>query len=473
MTNDKSLKQILKPPFVGLLIIAVGIAIAILPLNFAGIIVIGCILILVTLIRPDFGLYLLIFAIPFGSIKEIRVAGFTVRAAEGLVALILAGWLARMIWEREVRTIHPSLLLPLLIFFGAILLSLTGTLSIRWSLKEIIKWLEVLAIYLFVVNTVDGKMAEVIVVLILLAGIGQALLGWYQFFGGVGPEAFLIIGRFIRAYGTFRQPNPYGGYLGLVFPLAYAILISDLRAEFGWRWRLVTLGISIAALFLIGIALVMTWSRGAWFGAVSAFIAVNMVRSRRAAVLFSTFCLLFASLLVLGGFQLLPEALLRRLTDFLPYVGIFDVRGVKVTDENYAIVERMAHWQAAWEMFKERPWLGVGIGNYEPVYPAYSLPGWKEPLGHAHNYYLNIAAEAGLVGLFAYLILWGSAFWQALKAIRRSEGFWRGVAVGIFGVLVHLSAHNLFDNLYVQNMYVHIAILLGLIHVINTKCVSE
>jgi O-antigen ligase len=146
---------------------------------------------------------------------------------------------------------------------------------------------------------------------------------------------------------------------------------------------------------------------------------------------------------------------------------------VKVTDENYAIVERMAHWQAAWEMFKERPWLGVGIGNYEPVYPAYSLPGWKEPLGHAHNYYLNIAAEAGLVGLFAYLILWGSAFWQALKAIRRSEGFWRGVAVGIFGVLVHLSAHNLFDNLYVQNMYVHIAILLGLIHVINTKCVSE
>jgi O-antigen ligase len=361
----------------------------------------------------------------------------------------------------------------LLIFFGAILLSLTGTLSIRWSLKEIIKWLEVLTIYLFVVNVVKIKSAKVIVILILLAGIGQALLGWYQFLRGVGPEAFLILGRFVRAYGTFRHPNPYGGYLGLVFPLAYAILISDPRAIWEGKWRLVTSAIYVTALGLIGIALVMTWSRGAWFGAISAFVAMNVVRSRRAAFLFFAFCLLFASLLILWGLQFLPEAFIRRLTDFLPYVGIFDVRGVKVTDENYAIIERMAHWQAAWEMFKERPWLGVGIGNYEPVYPAYSLPGWKEPLGHAHNYYLNIAAEAGLIGLFAYLILWGSAFWQALKAIRRSEGYWRGVAVGIFGVLVHLSAHNLFDSLYVQNMFVHIAILLGLIHVINTKCVSE
>ncbi len=192
---------------------------------------------------------------------------------------------------------------------------------------------------------------------------------------------------------------------------------------------------------------------------------MNLVHSRRTAALFALACLLAV---LLGGFQLLPRPLTQRFADVAPYLGIFDVRGVKVTDENYALVERMAHWQAAWGMFSDRPWLGVGIGNYEPVYPAYALPGWEEPLGHAHNYYLNIAAEAGLVGLAAYLVLWGAAFREAWRTVRRTEGYWRGVAVGIFGALVHLSVHNLFDNLYVHNMYVHVAILLGLLHVIDS-----
>jgi hypothetical protein len=39
------------------------------------------------------------------------------------------------------------------------------------------------------------------------------------------------------------------------------------------------------------------------------------------------------------------------------------------------------------------------------------------------------------------------------------------VAVGILGILTHLVVHNFFDNLYVHGMYVHIAILLGLIFV--------
>jgi putative inorganic carbon (HCO3(-)) transporter len=39
------------------------------------------------------------------------------------------------------------------------------------------------------------------------------------------------------------------------------------------------------------------------------------------------------------------------------------------------------------------------------------------------------------------------------------------VAVGILGILTHLAVHNFFDNLYVHGMYLHIAILLGLIFV--------
>jgi putative inorganic carbon (HCO3(-)) transporter len=459
-----------------LIVLTVGLSLALLPLTLAGGAVLGTIVFLAIVIRPEVGLYLLILAVPFGSVREIAISGFTVGAAEALVGLVLAAWLARMVAAREIKTTHPPLLLPLLIFLGAILLSLTGALSLRYSFKEILKWLEVLGIYLFVVNVIEREQAKVVVLLVLLAGIGQALLGFYQFLGRVGPQAFVVLGRFVRAYGTFEQPNPYGGYLGLVLPLAYGVLLGT--RTFGIRqfvnsWvrhestnlRVTDFLLALLGLATMGAALIMSWSRGAWLGFAAALILMNLAHSRRAAALFALLCLLAVSLLLLGSFQALPQTMIQRLTDFLPYLRIFDVRGVKLTDANYAVVERMAHWQAAWGMFSDRPWLGVGIGNYEPVYPAYSLPGWTEPLGHAHNYYLNIAAEAGLVGLAAYLVLWGAAFWQAWKVIQVTQGYWRGVAAGILGVLTHLSVHNLFDNLHVHNMYLHVAMLLGLLFV--------
>ena len=461
-----------------LLVLTVGLSIALLPLTLAGGAILGGIVFLATLIRPEYGLYLLILAVPFGSVREIAISGFTVGAAEALVGLVLAAWLARMVAVREIKTIHPPLLLPLLIFLGAILLSLTGALSLRYSFKEILKWVEVLGVYLFVANVIKREQAKVVVLFMLLAGIGQALLGFYQFFGRVGPPAFVILGRFVRAYGTFEQPNPYGGYLGLVLPLSYGVLLGvgglrywilGIRHEStnheSTNLPVPDLILAILGLATMGAALIMSWSRGAWLGFAAAFVLMNLTHSRRAAVLFALVCLLIASVLLLGSFQALPQTIVQRLTDFLPYLHTLDVRGVKLTDANYAVVERMAHWQAAWGMFNERPWLGVGIGNYEPVYPAHSLPGWTEPLGHAHNYYLNIAAEAGLIGLAAYLILWGAAFWQAWKVIRATQGYWRGVAAGILGVLTHLSVHNFFDNLHVHNMYLHVAILLGLLFV--------
>ena len=450
-----------------LLVLAVGLSIALLPLTLAGGAVLGGVTFLATLIRPEYGLYLLILAVPFGSVKEITVSGFTVGAAEALVGLVLAAWLARMVAVREVRITHPPLLLPLLIFLGAILLSLTGTLSLKYSFKEILKWVEVLGIYLFMANAIEKEQARVVVIFMLLAGIGQALLGFYQFLGRVGPPAFVIFGGFVRAYGTFEQPNPYGGYLGLVLPLAFGVLMGNGKLRC-WRYWILDIGRLVAVLGLatMAAALLMSWSRGAWLGFAVAFVLMNLAHSRRTAALFVSLCLLISLGLLLGSFQVVPQSIIQRVTAFLPYLRVLDVRGVKLTDANYAVMERLAHWQAAWGMFNDRPWLGVGIGNYEPVYPAYALQGWPLALGHAHNYYLNIAAEAGLIGLAAYLVLWGAAFWQAFKVIQASRGYWRGVAVGILGVLIHLSVHNFFDNLYVHNMYLHVAILLGLLFVV-------
>jgi len=49
------------------------------------------------------------------------------------------------------------------------------------------------------------------------------------------------------------------------------------------------------------------------------------------------------------------------------------------------------------------PLAGDRLWHYQAAYARYSLPKWRMALGHAHNYYLNIAAETGLIGLLAYV----------------------------------------------------------------------
>jgi O-antigen ligase len=138
------------------------------------------------------------------------------------------------------------------------------------------------------------------------------------------------------------------------------------------------------------------------------------------------------------------------------------VRNVEVTDANFAVVERAAHWYAAWRMFSDHPWTGVGLGNYATAYERYALPRWPDPLGHAHNYYLNIAAEAGLPGLAAYLLWMAAGLWVIARAVRGSQGLEQGLALGALGLWVHLAVHSVFDNLYVHGMAIHVGLLLGM-----------
>jgi len=221
----------------------------------------------------------------------------------------------------------------------------------------------------------------------------------------------------------------------------------------------VLLPVSIA----LGAALLMSWSRGAWLGFGAAVTVMVVALPRR-----TRWGLLLVAVIVVGGLGLyatglLPAPVVARLTDFAQDVRFEDVRGVGINDANYAIIERLAHWQAALEMFRYNLWTGVGFGCYEPAYRDFALINWPIALGHAHNYYLNIAAETGIIGLAAYLLLWGAVFWQTWRVTRCAEGLLRGVAIGLLGTWTHLAVHHFLDNLYVNNVHLYIGVLLGLL----------
>ncbi|MGD9049285.1 MAG: O-antigen ligase family protein [Anaerolineae bacterium] len=441
-----------------------ALAIALLPITWVVLIVAGGIVLVSTLVRPQLGVLLLVVAVPFGSLRQVSLGVMNIGLSEVLVALVLIAWVMRMVARGKIHVDWPPLTLPLIIFLGMLCLSLLGATSLQHGVKEIVKWVEVLVLYVLVANEMDEGWSRVLIWLLIGTGALAALQGIYQFLFQVGPEGFVLFGRFMRAHGTFAQPNPYAGYLGLTLPLAVGLVLAAMvpmgRRVRGW-WLLWAAGCGA----LMFVALVMSWSRGAQIGfaaAIAVMAAAIVARSGRAAVLGVTFAVLLLYLLLIGGISVVPSSVIQRFSDFVPYVGVADVRGIEITDANFAVLERMAHWQSALEMWTDHPWLGVGIGNYEPTYGLYALPQWPLPLGHAHNYYLNIAAEAGVLGLGAYLVLWVTALMVAYRGTRRTSGWHWGIALGILGVLVHLSVHNLFDNLYVHAMYVQVAILLGI-----------
>ena len=461
-----------------LIIVILGLILAALPLSLAGIIVSGCIVVVLALLHPKITVYLLIPLIPFSSLFQVTIGGANLSPIEALLGLMLLTWLLQMATRQEIVIPHPPLLWPFLIFLSTILLSWLATLSLKASLVETVKWVEMLLLYLFLWANFSAKDRSGLIALLLLAGAAEGLLGLYQFVFKVGPEGFLLFdGRFLRAYGTFRQPNPYAGYLGLVLPLALALTLwaGNLLAKANSaKDRLKAAGMLAGSGTAMGIMLAglfASQSRGAWLGFIGAVILTLLLKGGRWAAALTTMLISVAILVSLGGLTFLPTTIVNRFLDALPFLGNPDIAGVQVTSANFAILERLAHWQAAQGMWRDSFWLGVGFGNYEVVYPAYAIGEWLDPLGHAHNYILNLGAETGFVGLLGYTIFW---IWVISLGIRNitqtpSSSLDRAVLAGCLGIFAHLHTHNFLDNLYVQGMYLHVVLIMGLITLTRPK----
>jgi putative inorganic carbon (HCO3(-)) transporter len=445
-----------------------GLVLARAPLTWAVALVAGAAGGLLLLRRPVLGLYALAVAIPVGSLGSVSVGGYGLTLAQPLLFATLGAAAAQNMATRRVPHVRSPLMVGTLVLLAALALSLLNAYDLSSAGTELLKWIE-FGLLLAVVSSATGVgESRWLVAALLAGGAVEGLLGIYQFLFQVGPPGFVLLGRYMRAYGTFAQPNPYGGYLGMLIPLACAVVVTRWRRHVAgvrisiWGNRLLW-WLALAALVTMGAGLLMSWSRGALLGAVVGLVLMALALARR------TWPWLVAlALVVLVSAPvwqpLVPGDYLSRLDDTTAYLGQ-DLGMVEIDDANFAVIERLAHWQAAWRMFSMSPWTGVGVGQYATVYPTVALARWQDPLGHAHNYYLHLLAESGLLGLAAYLWLMVAALLAAWKRARQSEGWPRTLALGALGMLGHLLTHSLVDNLYVQDLYLLVAIVLGMLFV--------
>ncbi len=234
-----------------------------------------------------------------------------------------------------------------------------------------------------------------------------SLYGIFQYLTGslASADAWLDSDMFedisLRVVSTLENPNMLAEYLILLFPLAACRLIT--RGSSANR----TLALSASA--LIGVCLILTWSRGAWLGLLFSALIFLLIWHRRAMYL------IFAGVISIPFLPLiLPDSIISRFTS----IG-------NLADTSTAY--RVNIWHGAVRMLKDYWFCGIGVGEsaWFTTYPRYSLAA-IESAPHAHNLYLQTWIESGIVGLsllLAFLFLLCQAnfsFYRRLSDMRET-----------------------------------------------------
>lgn len=442
------------------LIASAGVVAGLLPARSGVALLLGTGVALAVIIQPVLGLAALTFVVPFGPSGDAGQS-LPLTPTDLLVLLVLGASLLAWLTRRQLGPRLTGAFWPGVAFIGVSLLSASAAPDFLVSVKEILRWVELLAMLVVAATFGASARARFLISAALLAALSaESLLGWAQFFLRRGPDSFRI-GPFLRAYGTFAQPNPFGGYLAMTLPIAIALAF----------WRRPWVGrpgglalLALAATGIGGVALLMSLSRGAWMGVVVGLLALCWLQLRRGGSLILGILAAGLGLVALDFLQVIPPAIAGRLAQIVDYVGLFDASRVVPNAQNWAIVERMAHWQAAWNMYLSHPLLGVGPGHYALAYPDFRVNDlWIYPLGHAHNVYLNVMGELGFLGIATYLIQligWGLVILAGHR--RATTPLDRALAAGIFASFVAVAIHNIFDDLYVHGLNAQFGLLVGL-----------
>lgn len=290
---------------------------------------------------------------------------------------------------------------------------------------------------------------NVLVGLVIFIGFGSAVFGiatsfypgFESFAGGgqAGPGT---------GFGQFANRN----HFALLMEMSGGLLLGMLIGGPGSSFKKIAGFILLA---VMGYAVVATLSRGGLVGGtgmiVFSVMVVLMLRfdseerfrdrggkvggwfaARAARMVLAVSLSLFVGLVVWAGISFVGGDQLASRTSRI--------------DEELLVNEksrlnRHKIWQSTWELFKEYPIAGSGLGAYAESIPPYDTSSGLFRLEQAHNEYLEVLATGGLAGFAILVCVVMLAARSLIKNLRecdrRHQGVYIGAGTGLFGVAIH------------------------------------
>jgi putative inorganic carbon (HCO3(-)) transporter len=375
---------------------------------------------------------------------------WSIAGAQTMLILGLSFWLIKMLLGGRLDFIHTPLNLPILLYVAAMVISVIFSplkLNSIMSLKE--EWL--LLVFFLVVNNIreEEEVEKLLTILIFVSALVGIYAVW-QHYSGMDLYRHRMLeprgGVFIST-GLFDHHLTFGGYWMLVLLLASVDYLSHKKSG-------VKRIVDLVAPLILGISLVFSYARSAWFGALMGALGFAFLKGGKYIVFFIS-----AVVLVCLLTYVLEPTIWDRITE------------IDLSPDNPEST-RIRLWLTSINMIKDKPIWGIGMGNFGQFFDQYKVEGIYDATCHPHNDYLNVGVNSGLLGLLAYLSIWAVFLHSTYKKMKRGKKnrFGHSVQMGGMVAIIAFLFAGLFQCYYTDaEVNMLIMLILGLTTVINLK----
>ena len=405
---------------------------------------------------------LVLTALMHGAVEPWSIALF-----ELLTAILLVFWIVGMVRRRRISIIIPSAAWPVIVFisFGLIQsISYTTADGRRLSLSMDVEATRgaVLALIFILISCIIGvncfcslNRLRVLAAFFTIYGLAMAVFALVQYFTW---EGFLFWFRptDLAVFGPFVNHNHFAGYMELLIPIPVAMVITksvrmELRLLYGF------------SAVMMGIAIVVSLSRGGMISLAAGLIFIGLasigaVKSRRhshsrkddeddyqapgdgdrhSSILKLLTVIAIAIAIIAGVFWIGVDPVLDRLARTADEFS-------KAEGGQY-VGTRSILWSDTRAMIRANPLVGTGLGSFEAVYPNYSSFNGSAIARQAHNDFLQLAADTGVIGCIIGLWLLIVVYQAVARWRRRGNRLTRGWALGIGAGITSILVHSIFD----------------------------
>lgn len=322
------------------------------------------------------------------------------------------------------------------------------------SETELGKFVAYILLFFVVTNVIrtQAQIQRILVVLLFLGGL-EAVYGLSQ----VGQA---------RIAGTFVNHNHFAGYLEMLLPLAFGLLLAQLEARSSStgrtliKWvddkylKAMLIGVLILVLTL---AIFLSGSRGGIISFSLGMMCFCALAYSRRLLRKWVRAILICAVVVFGiAVFASPEALLQRL----------GALAKPTTDTSFQY--RWNVWKNSLEIVRDFPLIGAGLGTFSHLFARYQKFPSDLKFTHAENDYVQLLTETGVVGMG--IMCWGiiAYGWTTLMAWRRQHSRWP-VAIGLGGLsaLVSTAVHSIVDfNLHIPSNAVVFTVIAALTYIL-------